>query len=86
MPTVHLTNAEMRLLQSLPSHRTLREIADQTGVSINTVKTQVRSVYRKLGACSRSEAVESAQRLGLLAPGLYVAPPGGHAPTAPPGP
>ncbi len=61
-----LTIAELRILRFLPSHRSFREIAEQLGVSANTVKTQAHAVYRKLGAASRSEAVERAREAGLL--------------------
>jgi LuxR family maltose regulon positive regulatory protein len=61
-----LTIAELRVLRFLPSHRSFREIADQLGVSANTVKTQAHAVYRKLGAASRSEAVTRASAAGLL--------------------
>jgi LuxR family maltose regulon positive regulatory protein len=61
-----LTIAELRILRFLPSHRSFREIAAQLGVSANTVKTQAHSVYRKLGAASRSEAVARAMDAGLL--------------------
>ncbi|HSO98083.1 MAG TPA: LuxR C-terminal-related transcriptional regulator [Solirubrobacteraceae bacterium] len=61
-----LTIAELRILRFLPSHRSFREIADQLGVSANTVKTQAHAVYRKLGAASRSEAVARASTAGLL--------------------
>ncbi|MBV8952890.1 MAG: hypothetical protein JO179_02060 [Solirubrobacterales bacterium] len=61
-----LTIAELRILRFLPSHRSFREIAAQLGVSANTVKTQAHSVYRKLGAASRSEAVSQARAAGLL--------------------
>jgi LuxR family maltose regulon positive regulatory protein len=61
-----LTIAELRILRFLPSHRSFREIADQLGVSANTVKTQAHAVYRKLGAASRSEAVARAIDSGLL--------------------
>jgi LuxR family maltose regulon positive regulatory protein len=63
-----LTIAELRVLRFLPSHRSLREIATQLGVSGNTVKTQAHAVYRKLGAASRSEAVAQARAAGLLGP------------------
>ena len=66
--TVYLTTAELRVLQFLPSHHSLGEIADELGVSLNTVKSQVQSAYRKLDVSSRSEAVEAAGRLGLLTP------------------
>ncbi|MBV8948313.1 MAG: hypothetical protein JOZ95_23005 [Solirubrobacterales bacterium] len=61
-----LTIAELRILRFLPSHRSFREIAEQLGVSANTVKTQAHAVYRKLGAASRSEAVARAVEAGLL--------------------
>jgi LuxR family transcriptional regulator, maltose regulon positive regulatory protein len=61
-----LTIAELRILRFLPSHRSFREIAQQLGVSANTVKTQAHAVYRKLGAASRSEAVARGQDAGLL--------------------
>jgi LuxR family maltose regulon positive regulatory protein len=53
-----LTTAELRLLPFLPTHLSFREIADQLYVSPHTVKSQVKSVYRKLGVSSRSEAVD----------------------------
>jgi LuxR family transcriptional regulator, maltose regulon positive regulatory protein len=62
-----LTRAEMRVLRFLPTHLSFREIAGQLYVSANTVKTQAHSVYRKLEASSRSEAVLRATDLGLLA-------------------
>ena len=62
-----LTTAEMRVLQQLPSYHPLREIADELGVSLNTVKSQAGAIYRKLDVSSRSDAVVEAQRLGLLA-------------------
>lgn len=61
-----LTPAELRLLHHLPSHLSYREIAEEMFVSANTVKTQAQSIYRKLGASSRSEAVACARSAGLL--------------------
>lgn len=61
-----LTMAELRVLRFLPGHRSFREIAAQLGVSANTVKTQAHAVYRKLGAASRSEAVQRASDAGIL--------------------
>lgn len=61
-----LTPAELRLLHHLPSHRTYPQIADELFISTNTVKTHAQSIYRKLGASSRSEAVLCAQAAGLL--------------------
>jgi LuxR family transcriptional regulator, maltose regulon positive regulatory protein len=61
-----LTPAELRLLHALPTHLSFREIADRQFVSPNTVKTQARSIYRKLGVSSRAEAVACARAAGLL--------------------
>ena len=61
-----LTLAELRLLPILATHRSLPEIAAQLGRSSNTIKTQAKSIYRKLEATSRSEAVDRARALGLL--------------------
>jgi LuxR family maltose regulon positive regulatory protein len=61
-----LTRAELRLLPLLASHLSFREIGERLSVTRNTVKSQAISVYRKLGATSRSEAIEQAGRLGLL--------------------
>ena len=61
-----LSPAELRLLHFLPTHLTFREIADDLFVSANTVKTQARSIYRKLGVSSRAEAVDCARAAGLL--------------------
>ena len=63
-----LSPAELRLLHHLPTHLTFREIADESFVSANTVKTQARSIYRKLGVSSRAEAVATARTAGLIDP------------------
>jgi LuxR family maltose regulon positive regulatory protein len=63
-----LTAAEIRVVQFLPTHLSFREIASRLYVSRNTVKTQVMSAYRKLGASSRTEAVERGRQLGVLDP------------------
>ena len=61
-----LTTAETRVLEFLPTHLTLAEIADRLFVSRNTVKTQAIAVYRKLGTSSRGGAVKVARESGLL--------------------
>ena len=74
-----LTAAELRLLPLLTTHLSFREIAERLFVSRNTVKSQAISVYRKLDASSRSEAIERAVQLGLVdAP---VSPVSGFTPT-----
>ncbi len=61
-----LTTAELRVLQLLPTHLSFRQMAGGLHVSANTVKTHAHAIYRKLDACSRSEAVERAHEAGLL--------------------
>ena len=61
-----LTQAELRVLQLLPTHLSVPAIARRLYVSPNTVKTHVRAVYRKLDASSRADAVARASAAGLL--------------------
>jgi LuxR family maltose regulon positive regulatory protein len=65
-PTDPLTAAELRVLRHLTSHLTFREIGALLYVSPHTIKSQAHAIYRKLGATSRSAAVERARALGLL--------------------
>jgi LuxR family maltose regulon positive regulatory protein len=64
--TSTLTSAELRVLPLLLTHLTLAGIADRLFLSRHTVKSQVWSMYRKLGVHTRGEAVARAQELGLL--------------------
>jgi LuxR family maltose regulon positive regulatory protein len=64
--TSTLTSAELRLLPLLMTHLTVAGIADRLFLSRHTVKSQLWSLYRKLGVHTRSEAVVRARELGLL--------------------
>jgi len=77
-----LTAAELRVLGFLPSHLSFREIGGRLYVSPNTIKTQAHAVYRKLGAVSRSEAVDRATLLGLLDPDPRMSSPWDEVPLA----
>jgi LuxR family maltose regulon positive regulatory protein len=61
-----LTPRELSLLQDLPSLMTVAEIAKARAVSPNTVKTQLRSLFAKLGVGTRREAVTAGRRQGLI--------------------
>ena len=61
-----LTAAELRLLPLLSTHLSFAELGAELFVSPNTVKTHAVSIYRKLGATSRAQAVTRARELGLL--------------------
>ncbi|OLT21103.1 hypothetical protein BJF78_08530 [Pseudonocardia sp. CNS-139] len=65
-PVVRLSAREQDVLRELPSLRNLDEIAAELDVSVNTVKSHMRAIYRKLGAGSRRAAVQAAGEHGLL--------------------
>ena len=50
----------------LQTHLTVREIGDRLFVSRNTASSEIGSIYRKLGASSRSDAVQRAMAVGLF--------------------
>jgi LuxR family transcriptional regulator, maltose regulon positive regulatory protein len=61
-----LTERELVVLRLLATRLSTPEISRELHVSVNTVRTQVRAVYRKLAVSSRTEAVTQARQLGLL--------------------
>ena len=63
---VRLSTAELGILPYLASHLTIPAIAAEVHRSPNTIKSQAASIYRKLGAVNRSEAVAAAYAAGLL--------------------
>ena len=62
-----LTTREKVVLANLGENATLEEVASKLFVTRNTVKSQVRSAYRKLGVSTRADAVAWAKAAGLLA-------------------
>ena len=61
-----LSKREMEVLEGMAAMLPTEEIAATLYVSVNTVKTHVRSILRKLSASRRNEAVRRARSLGLL--------------------
>ena len=61
-----LTERERDVLRFLPSRLTVREIADELYISVNTLKFHLRVIYRKLGVNSRAEAAEIARTMTKL--------------------
>ena len=61
-----LSQQELRVLRLLAAGLSNADIAQELVVSINTIKTQVKSIYRKLNINSREEAREAARQLKLL--------------------
>lgn len=64
-PAVRLTSRERAVLEGLLAGASATSIAETQFVSVNTVKTQLRSLYRKLGVHSREDAIAAARRLPL---------------------
>lgn len=62
-----LSPRERKVLRSLSEGYTAEQTAARFNVSVNTIRTQIRTLYRKLGVSSRREAVAVAQEAGILA-------------------
>jgi LuxR family transcriptional regulator, maltose regulon positive regulatory protein len=61
-----LTDRELTVLEYLPGRLRNQEIADEIYVSVNTLKSHLRNIYRKLDVADRDEAVAKAVQIGLL--------------------
>jgi LuxR family transcriptional regulator, maltose regulon positive regulatory protein len=67
VPLNELSHTELRVLRFLPTNLSRPDIARELGVSVNTVNTHMRNIYSKLDAGNRTEAVDRARGLRLLA-------------------
>ncbi len=65
-PQPLLSEREREVLDLIAAGSTNREIAEQLYLSPHTIKEHTSALYRKLGARNRAEAVQLAQRIGLL--------------------
>ncbi len=65
-PAPLLSTRERDVLEAIAAGSTNREIAERLFLSPHTVKEHTSTLYRKLGARNRVEAVQRAQRIGLL--------------------
>jgi LuxR family maltose regulon positive regulatory protein len=61
-----LTPKEIEVLDHLEELLTTEEIADSMFVSVNTVRTHIRNIMRKLGVTRRYAAVRRARELGFV--------------------
>ena len=61
-----ITQRERQVLALLAQGRSNKEIAQELGVSPNTIKTQVASLYQKLDVQRRTQAIQKARELGLI--------------------
>jgi LuxR family maltose regulon positive regulatory protein len=64
--SAELSVREVAVLRLLATELSQREIGTQLYVSLNTVKSHTRTVFRKLGVTSRADAVARGRELGLL--------------------
>ncbi len=60
-----LSDREVIVLRYMTSRLTTSEIAKELFISVNTVRTHTKAVYRKLGVTSRQDALTEAHRLGI---------------------
>jgi LuxR family maltose regulon positive regulatory protein len=60
-----LSERELTVLRYLASRLTCTEIARELYLSVNTVRSHVKAIYRKVGVSSRADAVARAHALGL---------------------
>jgi LuxR family maltose regulon positive regulatory protein len=61
-----LSTKELEVLRLMAMSLSRREIGTRLFVSVNTVKSHQRALYRKLGVASRTDAVDRARRRGIL--------------------
>jgi LuxR family maltose regulon positive regulatory protein len=61
-----LSQREREVLEHVSAMESTAEIAMEMYISVNTVKTHLKSIYRKLAVSHRGEAVRRAKKLGLL--------------------
>jgi LuxR family maltose regulon positive regulatory protein len=65
-PSEPLSERELEVLQLLSSSLSSTEMASELSISVNTLRSHLKSIYAKLGAHSRYEAIARAKELGLL--------------------
>src|SRR5699024_5819811 len=65
-PGAELTDREIEIVRHLADGHTRAEMAQILDISVNTLKTHLRSIYKKLGVASAKDAISSVQQRGLL--------------------
>jgi len=61
-----LSERELTVLRYLTSKLDATEIASALYISVNTVRSHIKAIYRKLGVATRADAVRNGQSLGLI--------------------
>lgn len=67
LATLGISERELEVLREIASGLSNKEIAIRLSVSPNTVKTHVANLFEKLGARRRTDAINRARELGLIA-------------------
>lgn len=65
-PGLALTDREVEIIALLAKGHTRAQMADEMFISVNTLKTHLKAIYRKLGVSTAADAVLGAQRRGLI--------------------
>lgn len=73
-PVESLTGRELTVLGRMAAAMSAEDIAEDLFLSVNTIKTHQRSIYRKLGVSRRNDAVRRARALGLVPPTPTITP------------
>jgi ATP/maltotriose-dependent transcriptional regulator MalT len=66
LEALRISERELRVLQELAAGRSNKEIAKRLDISPNTIKTHVASLFEKLGAKRRTDAINRARELGIV--------------------
>ena len=66
LPAEPLSDREREVLRHISGMLSTAEVASEMYISVNTVKTHLRAIYRKLAAAHRGEAVRRARQLELI--------------------
>jgi LuxR family maltose regulon positive regulatory protein len=61
-----LSERELEILRLLTTHLSSTEIARELIISVNTARSHIKSIYRKLDVHSREDAAQRAEKLDLL--------------------
>lgn len=61
-----LTPRELETLKHIAAGQTYEQVAELMGISVNTIQTNIRSLYKKMGAHSQTQAIAKARNAGII--------------------
>lgn len=62
----NLTPRELETLKHIAAGQTYEQVAELMGISVNTIQTNIRSLYKKMGAHSQTQAIAKARNAGII--------------------